>query len=90
MNYFLAREQCLLRTADGGFVNVACLVFLIPGWLQSCKLDRFLTEFEFELKRHLQGRVQGFLFFEFKFEFGKMIEFEFKFTALFKISLKQT
>ena len=69
MNYFFAREQCLVGTADGGFVDVASLVFLIPGWIQGCELDRFLTEFE--LKTHLQVRVQRFIFFEFKFEFGK-------------------
>ena len=35
------------------------------------ELDRFLIEFKFECKRHLHVRVQRFLFFEFKFEFGK-------------------
>ena len=38
---------------------------------QGCELGRFLIELKFE--RHLQVRVQvqRFLFFEFKFEFGK-------------------
>ena len=41
---------------------------------QGCELDRFLTEFkfEFEFKRYLQVRVLRILFFEFKFEFGKI------------------
>ena len=41
------------------------------GYNQGCELDRFLIEFKFEFKRHLQVRVQRILFFEFKFEFGK-------------------
>ena len=49
-----------------------CMPCVSDPWLApGCELDRFLTEFEFELKRHSQVRVQGFLFFEFKFEFGK-------------------
>ena len=47
----------------------------IHGLFQGCELDRFLTEFKFEFKKHLQVRVQvrvlSILFFEFKFEFGK-------------------
>ena len=45
----------------------SCPSFGLKVLHQGCELDRFLIEF----KRHLQVRVQRFLFFEFKFEFGK-------------------
>ena len=45
---------------------------------QDCELDRFLIEFKFEYKNFYFSSS------------AKMIEFKFEFTALFKISLKQT
>ena len=36
----------------------------------------------------VQVRVQKKYFFEFKFEFGKMIEFKFEFAALFRTEQK--
>ena len=38
---------------------------------QGCELDRFLMEFKKHLQVRVQVLVQRFIFFEFKFEFGK-------------------
>ena len=39
---------------------------------QGCELDQFLSEFKFEVTRHLQVRVQRFLFSEFEFIYSIM------------------
>ena len=62
--------HCTCRIILG---EMAMLPINIHGLFQGCELDRFLTEFKFEFKKHLQVRVQvrvlSILFFE--FEFGK-------------------